>query len=148
MTPLNLLYALVTLLVALSLASERLVEIIKGMVPFLNTENPDAQKERLRRLVLHLLAVAAGMLTAYLAKPVISDAPAFKEVIGNSGLGQVWALGLLASGGSSFWNSILSYLLKVKNIKEAEAVQKQVQAEAMAKEAGNIVALQNLRIGN
>jgi hypothetical protein len=36
---------IVSLLVALSVASERLVEIIKGLVPFLNQQNVDPKKE-------------------------------------------------------------------------------------------------------
>ncbi len=39
---------LVALLVALSVASERLVDIIKGVVPFLNRENLDANGWRIR----------------------------------------------------------------------------------------------------
>lgn len=124
---LDVLYALVTLLVALSLASERLVEIVKGMSSFLNTENPDAGKERLRRLSLHLLAVAAGILTALLA------GAAFPNAAQSQNIDRFWGtlvLGLLASGGSSFWNSILTYLLKVKDIKEAESAQKRSQVRA------------------
>jgi len=38
-------------------------------------------------------------------------------------------LGLLASGGSGFWNAILTYVLQVKNLKKA-AVQKVAEAES------------------
>jgi hypothetical protein len=43
-------------------------------------------------------------------------------------LNNIWgyiALGLLASGGSGFWNSVLSYILEVKNIRAgiAEGIQ-------------------------
>lgn len=142
-TPLDFLYTLVSLLLALSLASERLVEIIKGVVPFLNTENTNPDKERLRRMILHVLAFFSGVLTTYLALPVMPQGIADKL-----GPAQIVGLGLLASGGSSFWNSILTYLLKVKNLKEAEAVQQQVQAKAMATQANDNVALQNLQLGN
>jgi len=37
------------------------------------------------------------------------------------------ALGLLASGGSGFWNSILTYVTKAKDIKAAEAESKQME---------------------
>jgi len=47
----------VSLLAALSVAAERLVEILKGLVPFLNQENPDARKtgEEPRSRYLRLL---------------------------------------------------------------------------------------------
>jgi len=33
----------------------------------------------------------------------------------------ILGLGLLASGGSGFWNSVLTYVTKVKDIKTVEA---------------------------
>lgn len=111
---------IVSVLVALSVASERLVEIIKGLFAFLNKENSDPTKERLRRVALQALAVAAGIVTALLAHPAIKDV-----VPGLSGHWTgILALGLLASGGSGFWNAVLGYVLNVKDIKKAEAVQK------------------------
>ncbi len=105
----------VAILVALSVASERLVEIIKGMIPFLaNKIEDNPAKERWRKVVLQVLAVGAGIFTAWLAKDVINAA------FPNWGFQGIWALGLLASGGSGFWNSIAAYLLKVKDIKGVE----------------------------
>jgi len=114
------LVALVSVLVALSVASERLVDIIKGLVSFLNQENSDKTKEGWRRSALQVLAVVAGIITALLAQPAIKGVvPGLSD--------NVWgilALGLLASGGSGFWNAILAYVLNVKDIKKAEKVEK------------------------
>jgi len=114
------LVALVSVLVALSVASERLVDIIKGLVSFLNQENSDKRKEGWRRSALQVLAVVAGIITALLAQPAIKGVvPGLSD--------NVWgilALGLLASGGSGFWNAILAYVLNVKDIKKAEKVEK------------------------
>ena len=116
--------AIVSVLVALSVASERLVEIIKGLVSFLNQENSDKKKEGWRRAALQALAVLAGIITALLAQPAI------KGVV--PGLSEHWtgivALGLLSSGGSGFWNAILTYVLNVKDIKEALAMKEQKEA--------------------
>jgi hypothetical protein len=111
----------VTLLVALSVATERLVAIVKNIIPWLNNKNEDAKQEGFRRAVLHVLAFFGGIATALLAKPAVS------AVLSDS-LNSIWgyiALGLLASGGSGFWNSFLSYILEVKNIKAgtADAIQ-------------------------
>ena len=117
---LNNLSAIVAVIVALSIASERLVEIIKGLLPFLNKENTtDPTKEGWRRAALHVLAVAAGIVTAWLAQPIIpTKAGALSSDL------SFLPLGLLASGGSGFWNSILTYFLKIKDIKELEVEQK------------------------
>lgn len=109
-------YSLVSLIVALSVASERLVEIVKGAVPWLADASPDATRERWRRMALQVLAVASGVVTALLAQPLLGDEAGRL----NDPLGLV-ALGLLASGGSGFWNAILGYVLKVKDIKKEEA---------------------------
>jgi hypothetical protein len=116
--------ALVSLILALSIASERLVEIVKGLVSWLNLENSDARQEGWRRSVLQLLAVASGILTAFLARNAI---PTGLLPSGVAGAWSVVALGLLASGGSGFWNSILSYMAHVKEIKKVDALDRQME---------------------
>jgi len=109
---------IVSLIAALSVASERLVEIVKGFIPspWLKTENPSVVQEGVRQAVLQGLAVCAGIATAWFASAAI---PA------NVGIPNDWtgklALGLLASGGSGFWNSILTYAKSAKDIKASEA---------------------------
>jgi len=118
---LNNVSSIVALLAALSVASERLVEIIKGFFPSLNKENPDAKKEDRRKSTLQILAVIAGITTACLASP------AFPSTIPHDWMTTL-ALGLLASGGSGFWNSIQTYVNKAKTIKTAEAEVKKAEA--------------------
>lgn len=60
--------AVVSLLIALRVAAERLVEIVKGFWPFLNTPQADPKREGRRRAGLQLLAVIAGIVTAWLAR--------------------------------------------------------------------------------
>ena len=102
---------LITPLVGLSVGTERLVEIIKGFIPWLDQVNTDPKQEGRRRATLHILALLAGLITAVLARDLL---PAKTAV-------DVAAYGLLASGGSSFWNSILTYVLKIKDLKGAQA---------------------------
>lgn len=104
--------AAVGFVLALSIASERLVEIVKGILPWLNEEKDTPKEEGIRRSLLQILAVFSGVITAFLAQDVLPV-----EV---SNLSFV-VLGLLASGGSGFWNAILTYILEIKNIKKAEA---------------------------
>jgi len=105
-----------SLLVALSVASERLVEITKGFIPGLDRPHPDPRRESIRKAFLQILAVFAGILTVFLANPLIP-----REIHQASGLLEIIGLGLLVSGGSGFWNSVLTYVTKVKDIKKLEA---------------------------
>ena len=109
--------AIVTLILALSVASERLVEIIKGFIPALDKPNTtDEKAESRRKSYLQILAVIAGIVTAYLAQDYVP-----KEIADSTKGWSIFGLGLLASGGSGFWNSILTYVTKVKDIKKIEA---------------------------
>jgi hypothetical protein len=118
----------VSLLVALSVASERLVEITKGLIPWLNAQNSDPGKEGKRRAVLQVMAVAAGVGTAFLARPAIGN-------MVPEGILPTLALGLLASGGSGFWNSILTYVTSLKDLNKVQ-IQQGASAIAAQKAAG------------
>ena len=67
--------------------------------------------------MLQALAIVAGISTSLLARSAIAGAVPERWAT-SAGL---VALGLLASGGSGFWNAILSYVLQVKDIKKVEA---------------------------
>lgn len=109
----------VGLLLAVSIASERLVEIVKGLVPYLNEARSDAREEARRKVALQVLAIFSGIVTTLLAEASGS--------LSSNGVPAGWTtpigivtLGILASGGSSLWNTVLSYLLQVKNLKKIE----------------------------
>lgn len=122
---LNDLSTVVALLVALSVAAERFVEIIKGLVPWLNQESTDPKEEGRRNAALQFLAVVAGIVTTFLARAALP--PGIP-----SGPLATLALGLLASGGSGFWNSIQTYVAKVKDVKKAEAESAKTRAKQLA----------------
>ena len=115
--------AIIGLLLAVSIASERLVEIIKGYFPWLNEARLNPISEGRRKAALQILAVAAGVVTAFLAQPILADS---LSSIDNQGMA-ILSIGLLASGGSAFWNAILSYLLQVKDLKKQEVKASQHQ---------------------
>lgn len=156
--------AIVTILITLSIASERLVEIIKGFIPYLNAEIPDVaipengiepiidpskrlNQEARRKAIISILSVVCGIITAFLASPILAGI--FKDLLSGSNckltsLGEntpcgfdltgngvllVIALGLLAAGGSKLWNSVLEYLLKIKDLKKSEVL----RSEALRK---------------
>jgi len=117
-TALDGLSILVSLLAALSVASERLVEILKGVIPPLAKENKDPNKEGIRRAAIQGLAVVAGIVTVYLGGPVIKD---LLPENWDSGWARL-ALGFLVSGGSGFWNGILGYIKGIKELKKSQAL--------------------------
>jgi hypothetical protein len=109
-------------IIVLSIASERLVEIIKGFIPRLNqeidTSTPKGvRQEGIRRSLIQILAVLSGIVTAFLAQDYL---PA--EIAKPTNSFSIFGLGLLASGGSGFWNSILTYLTQVKDIQKFDVI--------------------------
>jgi hypothetical protein len=105
----------VTLILALSIATERFVEIIKGFFPSLSQSQADPVLESHRAAKLQSLAVVGGWVISGLALPIT------RQIIPSENwLLTVLALGLLASGGSGFWNSILTYVTNLKDLKEAD----------------------------
>ncbi|MBL8150794.1 MAG: hypothetical protein JNN15_12790 [Blastocatellia bacterium] len=121
--------AFVTLLLTLSTASEKLVEIVKNLFPFLMEKDlTNSRRESRRCATIHLLTVLAGIATAFLSRSAFPQ-----EILDTSKDSTVVGLGLLASGGSSLWNSLLSYLLKVKDIKSLDLEERQKLVEETKK---------------
>lgn len=101
---------ILALLSALSLASERVVEIVKGVLPWFNKESDKFLKNEVRRNALTLIiASVAGVLLAWLACKIGAVKPQKNETL------TIIALGLLSAGGSGFWNSIQTSLNKLKD---------------------------------
>jgi len=102
-------------LFTLSVATERLVEIIKGLLPsnWLSEKHSNAAKEQRRKTLLQILAVGAGTITAWLSSSFYSA-----DLVKPYSSLNVVVLGLLASGGSGFWNSLATYVLDVKDIQK------------------------------
>ncbi len=110
--------ALITLLVTLSVASERLTDIAKNKLTILNKPT-DGSTPRLsdkqRTVWIQILSLLCSGITVYIAQPMLVDS--FKQFTTHGGM---FILTMLISGGSSFWNSIQQYMLSIKGgIKKA-----------------------------
>lgn len=106
--------SIVGILIALSVASERLVEITKGYMPSLSQARDDPAAEGRRKATVQFIAVAAGIITTFLVAPALPE-----NTIPDNWLSKL-AIGLIASGGSGFWNSIQGYVAQAKEVKKAQ----------------------------
>lgn len=111
--------AIIGMILCVSIASERLVEISKGFFTSLNATDLDPREEARRKSIIQIMSVVAGLITAFLSSPILAHQ--FNSNLQNHILYSV-AIGLLASGGSGFWNAILGYMLEIKNMKKAEVL--------------------------
>ncbi len=109
---------IITLLIVLSVAAERFVEIVKGFSHRLSERKTDPRLEARRKASLHTLAIVGGIGVTLLAWDVVvvvvGGTPTRSENVLT-----ILALGLLASGGSGFWNTILTHVTNIKEMKRA-----------------------------
>lgn len=108
---------IVTLLATLSIASERLTDILKNRVIPARLDAPGTEegmqrRQKLKVFLTHAISVFSSGFTVYLATPMIQQTlPTFAN------LGGELVLALLVSGGSSFWNSIQQYMISIRKPK-------------------------------
>ena len=124
-------------LLAISLASERLVVVAKTLVARL--QNPMEQRlrsghadvpsltDKPRRLwVLAASFLAAYLTAAFLAQGVEDLRTYWSEGLlgGKVRIGQrpwpVWIVALMASGGSAFWAQVVAYASALKDVRQAQ----------------------------
>ncbi len=121
-------------MIALSVAVERVVEIIKGLSPKLREDpdprvDPQGKGAARRRLVLQGIAAVVGAIAALTIGP-----HNFLNAIPDGGYQTPvrWIaslfLGLIASGGSAFWNHALDIVGAIKSVKEQVANLQQAPA--------------------
>ena len=125
--------SIIALLGIMSLSVERVVEIIKGMVPFLAEKYDDKKKERWRRVTLHFFAALVGTIIALLSQEQIQ--PLLEDIFKGPGIGIPGCimLGLLASGGSGFWNQALSIVEEIKQTKKIQVQEEEKKVKTRRK---------------
>jgi len=108
-----------TYVATLSVATERVTEFIKrfpGISNYLSANLPPGKQEDVRVIVVHLLATIIGTTVCYFFPQLAPGELIQKTAEGASYLQIHWCIlfGLLASGGSAFWNSALDTFRGVK----------------------------------
>jgi hypothetical protein len=116
---------------ALGLSAERAVELIKNRIKWLDTPNPDDDKERTRKFWLKIITMVVATLIVVVTQDQLQDLLPFLK--GKTGLALWWnsfLVGLLASAGSDFWNQSLGTLTKIKGLKRLELSEARKLAQA------------------
>lgn len=103
---------LVSIIIFLSIATESLVEIFKGLMPWLYLKKSNFKKEGKRIALIRILAVFSGILTAFLSKDI------FPEFISSLSF---LVIGLTVSSFSSLWHGVLAYSRESTNLKKIES---------------------------
>jgi hypothetical protein len=106
---------------AVGLSAERLVEVIKNRVPWLDAAREDPDEERKRKFWLRVMTMVIATLIVYSAQAQLRDLLPFLR--GRSGLELWWScflVGLLGSSGADFWNQGLAIVTKVKDLKRLD----------------------------
>jgi hypothetical protein len=125
-----------TLLLATSLATERLIAILKTVVPSLAKEEITAEREvdlqadKKRRLVLQGLAIVASYVTVALVFD--TWCPWKKVELGEWSYYQ-GVLAFLGSAGSAFWAGVVGYVKEVKDAKTVEVANRRHRFRMSAK---------------
>ena len=115
---------LVTLILGISVAGDRLVTLVKSIFPQLaappagtSDQPPESGKEIAKKVILMVIAFLCCLVTALLFPGCKGGV--FK--IGDLLPIDAWVIALLASGGSAFWTNILGYLSSLKDLKIQQA---------------------------
>ena len=107
---------------AVSLSSERAVELIKKLVPGLGKQHEDDNVERWRKFALRLITIIVGAVIAWGAEDQIKGAlPAILK----DGV-TFWPaviIGLFSAGGSDMWSQALGYVNRVKDIRKVSLIE-------------------------
>ena len=108
--------SMTTYVAALSVSTERVTEFVKrfpAFSGFLSTQKT-GPAEDVRIMCVHLLAVViGGVICGIFPKTLVPTGIALPTEFWNKA-GYCLIFGILASGGSSFWNSALDTLRNVK----------------------------------
>jgi hypothetical protein len=108
---------LLSFLAALSVATERITEIIKGLPVlsgWLAVEKPkDSWNEALRKAAVQVIALLAGALVTYLVRqPLSAQLHISPDELHYSAY---LVFGAMASGGSGIWNSALDIVSEINH---------------------------------
>jgi len=112
--------SLLSFFAALSVATERITEIIKGLPGLSNwfaATDKTGTTEEFRKVSVQIVAVLAGTLVSYVVREPVAKQLNISDA---SQISFSWylILGAVASGGSGIWNSALDIVREVNTQKQ------------------------------
>ncbi|MGC5699276.1 hypothetical protein J4P02_03625 [Pseudomonas sp. NFXW11] len=113
---------LISYVLGIAVASERIVEMIKGVFPILWQAKDDSKQEAFRRSLLQALSIVISVGVAFTATATLPNE--LKTLGWVERAPGVIALGLMAAGGSGFWNVLLTLMQNIKDLKKGEVESK------------------------
>lgn len=121
------LQVLIPLLAALAAASERLVDALKSLIPFLQSPTTKAaqlaanpKKDQIREGIIGLLSILIAIATVWMAEGANifpTNANPFTGKFGHDFLTTI-LVGLLVAGGSRLWNPLVEWMKAIKDAKK------------------------------
>jgi len=113
-----------TVLVAISLATERLVVVVKTVFPKLATAPtlPPGADENVHDRGRRLMVIGVAYLCALVTSWFVAGGW-FIQYADHSRQLSVFAVALLASGGSAFWTQVVGFASAAKDARQVEAKQ-------------------------
>jgi hypothetical protein len=120
--------AWVGFLAGLSVATERITEIIKGLIAKLAVEL-DGEDEERRKALVQIIAVLVGSALSFAVYGQIQATFHLPSDFWPK-LGICFVLGTMASGGSGLWNSVLDIVREVNRQKQVLTEKLKIPAPA------------------
>ncbi len=114
---------LLAFVLAISLVTERVMTLLRTVIPAVDSELSEPGKERVRRMVMQVLAFLVAWCTAGFM--VTGDTFDLFGQISLTGAGSypVMMMGVLGTGGSAFWKDLLGITNTIKKIKKDKVPQ-------------------------
>lgn len=146
-----------TTLLAISLASERVVTILKTTFPVWLADEKKTEAQEVDLIAdkdRRLLILFISFLTSWITASFLADVPGLKElsmfspngstffgfirfgVTGHTTDFPTWIMGLLASGGSSLWSNFLGYTKAIKDVQTQRKASEGLAFRQNAREQG------------
>lgn len=126
---------LVSLILGISVASDRLITIIKSIWPSLAApagsaaEGPKNNLEVFKKVFLIVISFLCCFATSELLS---HNGVTFPVAAGALGSVPLWAIALMATGGSAFWTNLLGYFSALKDVTNLKALASKTQIDAAA----------------
>ncbi|PWK80180.1 hypothetical protein LX99_00644 [Mucilaginibacter oryzae] len=125
---------LISVILAISLASERLITLVKTNFSWLQEPPPTVPpvndgKEKTRRSALMIIAFIVSWVTARYSNGEHGFFETFWLGKDDTHI-PVALIGLMASGGSAFWTNLLGYVSAVKDVNKQKSQQETLNTSA------------------